>query len=90
MNEFDPVLKEIIERLSGDWVVEDYQLAGMGWAAKIRKEQKLFTLHSERLWIDVYEDHFADEKKILTSNKTTDIVTTLENTAANKSLLDNA
>lgn len=63
----DPLIK-ILSVLEGSWEVQDFQLAGMGWAAVIIKGSHLFTLHSERGWIDIYNGDYSDQIKMGCTN----------------------
>jgi hypothetical protein len=55
--------------LDGVWTVEDYQLAGMGWAAVITNGDSVITLHSERGWVDVYAGNYVDHNVIGCENE---------------------
>ena len=57
------LLEKIIDNLKGSWEIKDFSLVGMGWAAKISNGTDLFTLHSERGWIDIYIGNYSDQNK---------------------------
>lgn len=62
MQEYDQKLAQVLELLARTWKVEDYQLAGMGWAAVLADGKQVVTLHSERGWVDVYRDRFTGQE----------------------------
>ncbi len=64
MAEYDQKLVDILKHLQGNWTVEDYQLAGMGWATVLNNKTNTFTLHSERGWVDIYLGQL-EEKNVL-------------------------
>ena len=68
MINFDSKFTDTIELLQGEWEVKDYQLAGMGWAAVISKGSSLFTLHSERGWVDIYLGKYQDQNVLACKN----------------------
>lgn len=67
MKGYDEKLLQVLKFLNGNWIVKDYQLAGMGWVAVINNSTVSFTLHSDRGGVDVYSGEFRADDLIVST-----------------------
>ncbi|WP_144394629.1 hypothetical protein [Pleionea sediminis] len=74
MFNYDSKLIQILKALGENWIIQDYQLAGMGWVAVISSDAVKFSLHSERGWVDIYFGKYQDQNKLGCKSKVEDIV----------------
>ena len=73
MTEYNKKLIEVISLLGKNWKVDDYQLAGMGWAAVLSNDTQVMTLHSERGWVDIYLGPYTDHKVLACKQSASEI-----------------
>ncbi len=74
----DQKLNDVLALLEANWTVEDYQLAGMGWAAVIASGQQKFTLHSDRGAVAIYRGDYQNQQLLSTVTTAADIAASIQ------------
>jgi len=74
LNVYPEKLREIVNTLGADWEIVSFTNAGMGWAAELVLGRRNFTLHSERGWVDIYDDGYSNESAVGCSTDSREIV----------------
>jgi len=59
MTSYPEKLLEVVRVLGDECEIVSFQIAGMGWAAKLIFTEFIFTLHSDRGWVDVYAGDYS-------------------------------